>query len=86
MERRGKSDPGVLPADAQGRVRLTRLKNACLLTSVLTAKNSFSEFVPPMMAESAKSPFDSPDWIFEIKLDGYRAITVLDSAGKPHLW
>jgi ATP-dependent DNA ligase len=23
-----------------------------------------------MMAESAKTPFDSPDWIFEIKLDG----------------
>jgi len=39
-----------------------------------------------MMAESAKAPFDSPDWIFEIKLDGYRAITVFDSAGKPHLW
>jgi bifunctional non-homologous end joining protein LigD len=39
-----------------------------------------------MMTESAKAPFDSPDWIFEIKLDGYRAITVFDSAGKPHLW
>ena len=38
------------------------------------------------MAESAKSPFDSPDFIFEIKLDGYRAITVFDDAGKPHLW
>jgi len=35
---------------------------------------------------SAKAPFDSPDWIFEIKLDGYRAITVFDSVGKPHLW
>jgi hypothetical protein len=32
------------------------------------------EFEPPVMAESAKAPFDSPDWIFEIKLDGYRAI------------
>jgi bifunctional non-homologous end joining protein LigD len=39
-----------------------------------------------MMAQSAKVPFDSPDWIFEIKLDGYRAITVFDAAGKPHLW
>ena len=38
------------------------------------------------MAESAKAPFDSQDWIFEIKLDGYRAITVFDSAGKAHLW
>jgi bifunctional non-homologous end joining protein LigD len=38
-----------------------------------------------MMAESTKTAFDSPDWIFEIKLDGYRAITVFDAAGKPHL-
>jgi len=39
-----------------------------------------------MVAESAKAAFDSPDWIFEIKLDGYRAITVFDSAGEAHLW
>jgi bifunctional non-homologous end joining protein LigD len=39
-----------------------------------------------MMAESAKSPFDSPDFIFEIKLDGYRAITVFDATGLPRLW
>ena len=35
-----------------------------------------------MMAESAKTPFDAPDWIFEIKLDDYG----LRSCGKPHLW
>jgi bifunctional non-homologous end joining protein LigD len=39
-----------------------------------------------MMAESVKAAFDSPDWICEIKLDGYRAITVFDPGGKPHLW
>src|ERR1700759_3890581 len=50
------------------------------------SKKTFPESVPPMMAEIAKVPFDSPDWIFEIKLDGYRAITVFDAAGKPHLW
>jgi bifunctional non-homologous end joining protein LigD len=49
-------------------------------------KKTLPDFVPPMMAESAKEPFDGPDWIFEIKLDGYRAITVFDAAGKPHLW
>jgi bifunctional non-homologous end joining protein LigD len=47
---------------------------------------TFPDFVPPMMAESAKAPFDSPDCIFEIKLDGYRAITVFDAGGKPHIW
>lgn len=39
-----------------------------------------------MMAQSAKDPFDSPDWMFEIKLDGYRAITVFDAASRPHIW
>jgi bifunctional non-homologous end joining protein LigD len=38
------------------------------------------------MANGAKEPFDSPDWIFEVKLDGYRAITVFDAASKPRLW
>src|ERR1700760_1257336 len=50
------------------------------------AAKPLPEFVPPMMAESTKTPFDSPDWIFEIKLDGYRAVTIFDPAGKPHLW
>lgn len=49
-------------------------------------KTAFPAYLPPMMAESAKAPFDAPDWIFEIKLDGYRAMTVFDPAGKPHLW
>ncbi len=44
------------------------------------------QFVAPMAAASVKEPFDSPDWIFEPKLDGYRAITVIDSTGKARLW
>jgi bifunctional non-homologous end joining protein LigD len=39
-----------------------------------------------MAAASVKEPFDSPDWIFEPKLDGYRAITVIDSTGAARLW
>ena len=35
-------------------------------------------FVAPMQASSVKELFDSPDWIFETKLDGYRAIAVID--------
>ncbi len=30
--------------------------------------------VQPMLAGSAAGPFDHPDWIFEVKWDGYRAI------------
>jgi hypothetical protein len=45
-----------------------------LAGTVIVSKKMFPEFVPPMMAENAKVPFDSSDWIFEIKLDGYRAV------------
>jgi bifunctional non-homologous end joining protein LigD len=43
-------------------------------------------FVAPMQASSVKEPFDSPDWIFETKLDGFRAIAVIDSTGKSRIW
>jgi bifunctional non-homologous end joining protein LigD len=56
------------------------------LISVSVPKETLPEFAPPMMANSTEKHFDSPDWIFEIKLDGYRAITVFDAAGKTHLW
>src|ERR1700747_1813414 len=44
------------------------------------------QFVAPMMATVAKEPFDHRDWIFETKLDGYRAIGVIDSTGKARIW
>ena len=49
-------------------------------------KKPLPQFVVPMPAASVKEPFDSPDWIFETKLDGYRAIAVIDSIGKARLW
>ena len=32
----------------------------------------------PMLATAIEEPFDSPDWLFEIKWDGYRAIAFID--------
>lgn len=41
-----------------------------------------SKFIAPMMAQlSDLPPFDSPEWIFEIKWDGYRAIAEIDKKG-----
>jgi bifunctional non-homologous end joining protein LigD len=37
-----------------------------------------------MLAASIDEPFDAPDWLFEIKWDGYRAITFIES-GKVRL-
>lgn len=39
-----------------------------------------------MMANSVKEPFDSPDWIFEIELNGIEESPSFDAAGRPHLW
>jgi ATP-dependent DNA ligase len=35
--------------------------------------------VKPMLASSVAKPFDHPDWIFEIKWDGYRAIAEIEN-------
>lgn len=33
----------------------------------------------PMLATSIEAPFDSPEWVFEIKWDGYRAVAFLEN-------
>lgn len=35
--------------------------------------------IHPMLAESIEKPFDDPDWLFEIKWDGYRAIAFIEN-------
>jgi bifunctional non-homologous end joining protein LigD len=40
--------------------------------------------IHPMLAISVEKPFDSPDWLFEIKWDGYRAIAFIED-GKARL-
>ena len=49
-------------------------------------KRPFPQIIEPMMASLIKDPFDSPDWIFETKLDGFRAMAVIDSTGKARIW
>jgi bifunctional non-homologous end joining protein LigD len=40
--------------------------------------------IHPMLATSIDEPFDSADWVFEIKWDGYRAVAFIDN-GKVRL-
>jgi bifunctional non-homologous end joining protein LigD len=35
-------------------------------------------FIPPMLATLTGAAFDDPDWIFEVKWDGFRVETVVD--------
>jgi len=41
--------------------------------------------ISPMLATSVKEPFDDPDWLFEIKLDGYRCVAEVER-GKVRLY
>ncbi len=45
--------------------------------SHLSGQPKLSDFIRPMLASPAEEAFDSYDWVFEIKWDGYRAIADL---------
>ncbi len=42
-------------------------------------------FIPPMLATLVGAPFDDPDWLFEVKWDGFRVEAVVDG-GSVELW
>jgi bifunctional non-homologous end joining protein LigD len=42
-------------------------------------------FIPPMLATLVAGPFDDPDWLFEVKWDGFRVEAVVDGASV-RLW
>ena len=49
--------------------------NPNVIRSVRGARGEkLSHFIVPMMAQLHTQPFDDPNWIFEIKWDGYRAV------------
>ncbi len=45
--------------------------------AIVTGKK-LTRFLAPMLARETDKPFDDPNWTFEIKWDGYRAITELN--------
>lgn len=42
------------------------------------AKKMWSSFIKPMLCTLIAEPFDGADWLFEIKLDGYRTLAYID--------
>ncbi len=43
------------------------------------------QFIAPMLASSARKIFDDPDWVYEIKWDGYRILATIEN-GTVHLY
>jgi bifunctional non-homologous end joining protein LigD len=37
-------------------------------------------FIPPMLATLVGAPFDDPDWLFEVKWDGFRVEAIVESS------
>ncbi len=48
-------------------------------TIALDDRKAMPKSVKPMLCTLVKEPFDNKDWIFEIKWDGYRAITFIEN-------
>ena len=42
-------------------------------------------FIEPMLATLVAAPFDGPDWLFEVKWDGFRVEAVVDGGDGPDL-
>src|ERR1700690_4080990 len=42
------------------------------------ARKPMPTAIYPMLATAIEKPFDNPDWLFEIKWDGYRAVAFID--------
>ncbi|GAA4087338.1 DNA ligase D [Mucilaginibacter panaciglaebae] len=52
---------------------------AALLKSA--PKSPIPKNIKPMKATLVNAPFDDPDWVYEVKWDGYRAVAVIDKKG-----
>lgn len=64
----------------QGTFNLVKLKGKenWLLIKGKDATTKLPGFIRPMLATLKKEPFDSPEWLFEIKWDGYRSLAYID--------
>jgi bifunctional non-homologous end joining protein LigD len=76
------------PAPAPN-VKKSQKRSAISATSTVKpgsgpVKRPMPTSISPMLAESIDDPFDDPNWLFEIKWDGYRSITFIED-GKVRL-
>nr|WP_317169439.1 hypothetical protein [Mucilaginibacter humi] len=64
---------------AEGQVDKDQPDVAALLKSA--PKSAAPKNIKPMKATPVDEPFDDPDWVYEVKWDGYRAVAVIDKKG-----
>jgi bifunctional non-homologous end joining protein LigD len=64
------ADPGLMHFDSSAVIKQAEIP---------TNQAQASAEIKPMLATLIDNPFDSEEWQFEVKWDGYRAVTYLDS-------
>ena len=85
------SDKDILEEDLSARSGLSMeeiKKSSTKLPDIVDIKSSKSKMphgIKPMLATLVSEPFDNNDWIFEIKWDGFRAITEIEN-GKVRMY
>ena len=55
-----------------------RVSAVCLNEYNTNSIGSFSPFYQPMPLQKRALPFDDPNFVFELKYDGFRALAVID--------
>jgi bifunctional non-homologous end joining protein LigD len=63
----------------EGQVDTTSVNVKTLLKSA--PKSALPKNIKPMKATLVDAPFDDPDWLYEVKWDGYRAIAIVNENG-----
>jgi len=72
-EKTGGPGAGTLPPAARRTLKALGLEG--------TGRDPFPTAIKPTLATLVEEPFDRPNWVFEIKWDGIRAISYLRRAG-----
>src|SRR5579864_1112356 len=83
FSRNGSKKPQESPSKNQTPKSFASSASAAVVVSG-PVKRPIPTTIHPMLAESIEKPFDDPDWLFEIKWDGYRAIAFIEN-GKVRL-
>ncbi len=69
---------GTGKSSVRGKIDQIRLREALESEELKDAPvKPMPHGIRPMLATLAQAPFDHPDWVFEVKWDGYRAIAEL---------
>jgi bifunctional non-homologous end joining protein LigD len=71
-------DKATPPRRVKAKKKNSNAMSTNLSSTPGTNKTAMPEDISPMLATLVDEPFDQPGWLYEVKWDGYRAISYLD--------